>query len=190
MEGATVAILVGGSDLFSGLRGISKGTRIIEKAIKPFFTQVITVNYNYFLDFGRTHRKLVTEMLDNHRSSKIFLYGYSKGGDVVLQISRSLQHTHAIPLMVTIDIANGPWSAALNRSLPQNVKKNINVYQQTPRPPLYSYGQPTYSQYATEIENIDTTGKTIKGYRINHSNIEMAMVDEVIGWMKESNRSF
>lgn len=178
-----IAILVGGSDLFSGIRGISKGTRTIEKKIRPLFDEVIVVNYNYFLDFGRTLRTLHRRFLEEEADPVIFLYGYSKGGEVVLKLSRLLEKTHAIQLLLTVDIANGPWSAGINRSVPSNVKKNINVYQSKPKPPLFSYGLPACSDHPVVIDNIDLTGSKINNTIITHSNIEVLMTDEVIRWM-------
>lgn len=177
MKNAKIAVLVGGFDLFSGFRGISKGTRIIEKAIRPIFDQVIAVNYNYFLDFGRTHNQLTEMIRKQYPAAELMFYGYSKGGDVVLKLSRSMKDTHVILLLITVDIANGPWSAKINRSVPGNVKKNINVYQTKPRPPLFSYGMPAYSNYPVTIENIELTQKIIRNQVVNHSNIENLMVD-------------
>lgn len=181
---SSIAILVGGSDLFSGLRGISEGTRIIDKAIRPAFAEVLVINYNYFLDFGRTHRELVATIQQRYAGSDVLLYGYSKGGEVVLKLSRSLAFTHTIPLLVTVDIANGPWSAGIDRSVPANVVKNINIYQSRPRPPLFSYGLPAWSDQPVEIENIDLSGKKLNGRSVTHSNIEMLMVAPVIEWIK------
>jgi len=183
-----IAILVGGSDLFSGLRGISTGTKIIRESISPFFDETLAINYNYFLDFGITLRKLVTRLQREYAPSELFLYGYSKGGELVLQLSRMVEETHAVPLLITVDIANGPWSAKIDRSVPANVKKNINVYQKNSRPPLFSYGLPAYSHNTAAIQNIDLSDKTIRDRQVNHSNIEMLVVQQVIGWLKEESR--
>lgn len=92
-----IAVLVGGSDLFSGIRGISKGTKIIQEKIEDNFDEVIAVNYNYFLDFGRSLNRLYHHIISSNRDRHIVLYGYSKGGEVVLQLARKLENTFVIP---------------------------------------------------------------------------------------------
>ncbi len=188
MGNSKIAILVGGSDLFSGMRGISKGTKIIQNAIRPVFDEVLTINYNYFLDLGRVHQQLLATIQQRYAFSDIFLYGYSKGGDVVLKLSRGMSPKHTVRLLITVDIANGPWSAGIDRSVPVNVVKNINIYQSKPRLPLFSYGLPAYSLHHVEIDNIDLSGKIINGKKVTHSNIEMLMTETVIkAFKKETN---
>ena len=169
-----IAVLVGGSDLFSGMRGISKGTKHIYKAIHESFDEVVIINYNYFLDFGSSLKKLF-----NYLSSK------SNTTYVILQLSRMLQSALNINLLITIDVANGPWSHKIDRTIPHNVKKNINVYQSIPNFPLRSYGMQTVAVSAdTIIENIDLTRQNIQGIAVTHSTIENLMVDKVITWIK------
>lgn len=183
MKVMKLAILVGGSDLFSGLRGISKGTKIIEATIKGHFDKVITVNYNYFLDGGKTlkllNKYLETLIAPHH----ITLYGYSKGGDVVLQLARLVESQKIINLLITIDIANGPWSKKINRQVPNNVRKNINIFQSTPSFPLYSYGMAAYSSNNNVVQNVEVTNTYINGLKVNHSNIEILLVPQVIDWI-------
>lgn len=182
-----IAILVGGSDLFSGLRGVSKGTKLIYNAIKDNFDKVIIVNYNYFLDFGNAVKKLSGYLSCKSNATHIVLYGYSKGGDVVLTLARMFQGTLNINLLITIDVANGPWSHKINRIIPPNVKRNINVYQSIPNFPLRSYGMETSaSSPHTMIENIDLTRQCIRGITVTHSTIENLMIDEVISWIKSN----
>ncbi|MCC6287741.1 MAG: hypothetical protein IT249_07640 [Chitinophagaceae bacterium] len=182
-----IAVLVGGSDLFSGMRGVSKGTKIIYTAIKEHFDEVILVNYNYFLDFGNTVKKLFNHLSRKNNITYIVLYGYSKGGDVVLQLARMLQDTLCINLLITIDVAIGPWSHKIDRTVSQNVKKNINVYQSVPNFPLRSYGmRTTASSPDIIIENIDLTRKNIRGITVSHSTIENLMVEEVISWINNN----
>lgn len=184
--GKKLVILVGGSDLFSGLRGISKGTRLIREELRDCFDEIITVNYNYFLDFGYGLKRLRTLVTRNYSNHQVFLYGYSKGGELVLKLAWSLQAVCKVELLVTIDIANGPWSANINRSVPGNVKRNINVFQRNPVFPLRSYGLPAYSDEAVLIENIDHTNSILQSRKVNHSNIEMLMVPQTIEWLKSA----
>ncbi|WP_116874038.1 hypothetical protein [Terrimonas sp.] len=179
-----IAVLVGGSDLFSGMRGISKGTKHIYKAIHESFDEVVIINYNYFLDFGSSLKKLFNYLSSKSNTPYVILYGYSKGGDVVLQLSRMLQSALNINLLITIDVANGPWSHKIDRTIPHNVKKNINVYQSIPNFPLRSYGMQTVAVSAdTIIENIDLTRQNIQETAVTHSTIENLMVDKVITWI-------
>lgn len=180
-----IVVLVGGSDLFSGIRGISKGTKIIQEKIESDFDEVIAVNYNYFLDFGRSLNRLYHHIISSNRDSHIVLYGYSKGGEIVLQLARKLESIFVIPLLVTIDIANGPWSKNVDRTVPANVLKNVNVYQGKPNFPLRSFGMPAIAlSPATTIENIDITAQTISGIAVTHSTIENLMVNKVVEWIK------
>lgn len=181
-----IAVLVGGSDLFSGMRGVSKGTKLIYKAIKDDFDEVIIVNYNYFLDFGKALWQVFSHLSSKHNTTHIVLYGYSKGGDVVLRLARMLQHTLNIDLLVTIDVADGPWSHKIDRTIPKNVRKNINVYQSIPNFPLRSYGAHTVAVSSDSIiENINLTGQKIRGIKVSHGTIEQLMVKEVITWIKK-----
>ncbi|WP_153797909.1 hypothetical protein [Foetidibacter luteolus] len=118
MSHKRIAMLVGGSDLFSGMRGISKGTKLIKGAIAPHFDEVIAVNYNYFLDFGQALRRLQRYFSNMPSGTAIVLYGYSKGGDVVLQLARWLKHKYPVQLLITIDVANGPWFTASTARFP------------------------------------------------------------------------
>lgn len=179
-----IAILVGGSDLFSGLRGISAGTKIIQQNIKHSFDDVVAFNYNYFLDFGSSLKRLLAYVHQFSVPPVITLYGYSKGGDVVLQLARQLKDQITIPLLITIDIANGPWSHKINRDVSGNVKRNINVYQTIPNFPLRSYGMPAITESTdTVIENINLTKQCIDGIKVSHGSIENVMVSQVINWM-------
>ena len=178
-----MAVLIGGSDLFSGMRGLSKGTKIICQEIEPLFDKILTINYNYFLDFGKALNK-ASRAIEKEHPDELVLYGYSKGGHVLLQLARKLESKTTISLLVTIDIANGPWSHKINRSLPGNIKRNINVYQGTPSFPLGSYGLPNYTTENVVVDNIELTEKTINGQKVTHSNIEMLVLDDVIEWIK------
>lgn len=179
-----IAILVGGSDLFSGLRGISSGTKNIQQQVQDCFDEVVAVNYNYFLDFGTSLRRLIAYVQQFPVPPVITLYGYSKGGDVVLRLTRYLKDHVTIPLLITIDIANGPWSHKINRVVPANVQRNINVYQTTPNFPLRSCGMPAIPETAdTIVENINLTYQHIEGVKVSHGSIENIMVKQVAGWM-------
>ena len=181
-----VAVLIGGSDLFSGLRGISRGTKIIHSKIHSFYDEILLINYNYFIEFGRTLKQL-EKYFSEQKCSFLTLYGYSKGGEVVMQLARKLRGKQTVDLLVTIDIANGPWSHKINRTVPENVKRNINVFQINPKFPLMSYGFPNTAGIDTTITNIDLTNNIIGNKKVNHSNIEILMVDKVAGWLCAAN---
>jgi len=179
-----IAILVGGSDLFSGFRGISRGTRIIRENITPYYDEIIVINYNYFLDFGRSFSRLAKLLEKKYPDAATCMYGYSKGGEVVLKLCRHLKSKMMIDLLITIDIANGPWSDSIDRNVPGNVKKNINVYQGRPRLPLMSYGVWALSDDGVDIQNINLTNQVIQNQMVTHSNIELLMAEDVIKWMQ------
>ena len=179
-----IAILVGGSDLFSGVRGLSNGTRIIYKSIISSYDEVLLINYNYFLDFGRCVSRLLKQIQKKYTDASLCLYGYSKGGEVVLELCRRLKGTREIDLLITVDIANGPWSDNIDRNVPGNVKKNINVYQGIPRFPLRSYGMWASSNEGAPIENINLTNQIVNNRLVTHSNIEKLVAHDVVKWMK------
>lgn len=179
-----IAILVGGSDLFSGIRGISNGARIIYKNIIPHYDEVLLINYNYFLDFGRCLSRLVQKVQKKYNGASLCLYGYSKGGEVVLELCRRLKGEREIDLLITVDIANGPWSDQIDRNVPGNVKKNINIYQGIPRFPLMSYGMWASSDEGVPIENINLTNQVVNNRLVTHGNIEMLIANDVIKWMQ------
>lgn len=185
MRQKNLIVLVGGSDLFSGMRGISKGTRIIRKALTTNDNEIIALNYNYFLDSGRSLKKLHKQIIKKEDCGKIIFYGYSKGGDVVLQLARLVQQTHLVDLLITIDVANGPWSHKIDRHVPGNVCRNVNVYQTKPNFPLCSHGLPAHSTENVTIENVDITNQQFTDSPVIHRNIENFMVSEVIGWIKK-----
>lgn len=184
-----IAILIGGSDLILGMRGLSAGTRIIVKSIDQHFDEVIAINYNYFLDFNTTLKKTEKIIASQDENTKIFLYGYSKGGDVVLKLSRLLVNKREIELLITVDVANGPWSHKINRHVPANVKHNINVFQSTPSPPLRSYGLATFSDAGVVIQNIDLTNEIIASQKVNHRMIERLVADDIISWLISFSRT-
>lgn len=99
---------------------------------------------------------------------QVIIYGYSKGGDLALQITRRLNEL-CVPVtaLVTIDVANGWWSHLIDRSIPANVGVNYNFYQTTEGTIIPSYGGPNTGSGL--IYNFDLTAPNI-----NHSNIDEA----------------
>ena len=117
----------------------------------------------------------------------LVFYGYSKGGDIALQFSRLIEQKKIVDLLVTVDVANGPWSGKMNRSVPGNVLKHINIFQTTPNFLLRSHGMAAYSTLIDKIENLNVTNQIIEGKKVNHSNIELLMVPQVIEWILKNN---
>ncbi len=63
----------------------------------------------------------------------VILYGYSYGGVLATHLAYRLNAAGiTVDYMATVDAANGPWSASVNRNITGNVLYNDNYYQTTP----------------------------------------------------------
>jgi RHS repeat-associated protein len=189
------ALLIGGADLAFGFMGISKETQDIFKGIMTSgYSSIDVVNYNYFVTSSTGFAKKWADRLKEQYSEgqKIVIYGYSKGGHEALLIVRELKKMGIpVELLITIDAANGPGSAFINRDVPDNVKFNINVFETSSISKIpYSFGAPNWPLgKENNVVNYDITGRPFtgrnprEGNTISHSNIDEAMVPYVIQWM-------
>lgn len=76
-----------------------------------------------------------TSLKVSETPSKLIIYGFSAGGVNSLELCRRLNTTvpnARVDLLVTIDVASGPTSDLLNRSVPDNVLLNRNFFQTAP----------------------------------------------------------
>ena len=168
-------LMIGGADLF--LTGLSDETKKIMDGIDmDNISEKKAYNYPYFFEGDNDFiKKVVKDIQQNYtEGQQIVLYGYSKGGELTLKISRELKKLGIpIELLITVDVANGPKSKSIDRSVPDNVKENRNFYQTEagsfPKPP--SFGAPNMG---ANVFNVNQTGLA------NHSDIDEYNITNVI----------
>jgi len=120
---------------------------------------------------------------------KLAIVGYSYGGVVAMKLSRALDKENlGVDLLVTLDAANGTGSDKIDRTIPSNVKKNVNYYETNAKNvPLglkslmSSKGGPNSraaGNNTTQIKNIDDSKSQYTGKEdyyngtVNHYNID------------------
>lgn len=177
----TRVLIIGGADLFfTGLSDEAKGILAgVEGSVHKS-----AANYAYTVDSdGRFVDDMASSLQQSHAAGqRIIIYGYSKGGDLALQLSRKLNSMNVpVAALITIDVANGWWSNQIDRSVPSNVAINYNFYQTTPGSPLPSYGGPNSGSGL--IFNYDLTSPSI-----NHSNIDSATMGTAIFLINSNTR--
>jgi hypothetical protein len=69
---------------------------------------------------------------------------------------------------VTVDGASGPFSDWIDRSVPTNVRKNVNFYQ-TKRSSIGSHGGPNT---AVDIKYTTVDNRLVTGTNVEHSTID------------------
>ncbi|PTS95558.1 hypothetical protein DBR11_21125, partial [Pedobacter sp. HMWF019] len=85
----------------------------------------------YAYDFVlANYNKVGTEDVEG---GQIIVQGYSYGGVLANHLAKRLKEAKLdVSLLVTVDAAAGPESSKVDRTIPSNVKKNLNYYQTTP----------------------------------------------------------
>ena len=125
-----------------------------------------------------TTQKVISDIKAAYtKGQAIQIYGYSLGGKVALDVARSLGAANIpISLLVTVDSAEGPMSALVNRTVPSNVSVNYNFFQTTPSS-IFSRGD--YNSGSGLIFNYNLTGPNI-----THGNIDEATMNIAIRLLK------
>jgi hypothetical protein len=165
-QSGTRTYVIGGADLnFSGLSATAKA--IINA----------TGGQGYNLVGGEspvTTQKVISDIKAAYTEGQaVQIYRYSLGGKVALDVARALDAADIpISLLVTIDAAEGPMSALVNRAVPGNVSVNYNFFQTTPSN-IGSYGG--YNSGSGLIFNYNLTGPNI-----THGNIDEATLNTSI----------
>ncbi|WP_202183117.1 DUF6443 domain-containing protein [Chitinophaga solisilvae] len=93
------------------------------------------------------------------KGGKVILQGYSYGGVLVTHLARRLKKANIpVALLVTVDAAAGPESDNLDRTIPSNVDRNINIYQTKPSG-IRSHGDANKKEEGsnTRMVNVDVT---------------------------------
>jgi hypothetical protein len=118
---------------------------------------------------------VISYVKKNHLpGSRIILYGYSWGGDTIMEVAKSLQKEgYTIDLLLTVDAAKGPASATVDREVPDNVKRNVNFYQ-TRASTIGSRGDSNRAsnRHTTEVANVNLTKELGKQNNVTHGNID------------------
>jgi RHS repeat-associated protein len=105
---------------------------------------------------------------------KVILEGYSYGGVMVTHLAGRLKEANIpVSLLVTIDAAAGPDTKRVNRTIPSNVKENVNVFQTNPSS-IGSHGGENKKQENsnTTIVNVDLTRITNEHGKIDNVTLQ------------------
>ena len=121
------------------------------------------------------------------KGEKIIIYGYSYGGVLANHLSKRLEEEgYTVDFLVTVDAAQGgPRNdSRTDRTVSDNVKKNLNLYQ-TDKSPVGSRGSKNKREDGSEkgIQNeivVSYTDANGKEQKVKHSNIDSATLQRVI----------
>jgi hypothetical protein len=100
----------------------------------------------------------------------LILYGYSFGGALLLTFLNRLKKDEInVNLLITIDAAKSLIGFTVNRTIPNNVKHNLNIYQRFPSR-IGSRGLPNEG---TNVKNVNITDEKLpNGEDVLHKNID------------------
>ena len=188
---ATTLLMFGGADLnlFGNAEISQESLDIINSVTNNLNLTVHAQNLNYWSDdIDQTVQKWSEELVAQNK--RLFIYGYSYGGSVALQLSRELNKYYTtVDLLITVDAAFGIFSGSIDRSVSPNVVVNYNIYQRN-RSLIFSRGDKnTAINPKTIIHNLDITDKffynprTHRNETINHGNIDQFAIPQVIEWI-------
>jgi RHS repeat-associated protein len=118
-----------------------------------------------------------------HRVSggRIIITGYSYGGVLAMHLARRLAKNNLpIELLATLDPAMAGESKNVNRKIPGNVKRNINVYQTSDDNAFHSFGAPN------EREDGTTTGISNIKVSVDHGKVDDVKQEDLINWVEKA----
>jgi RHS repeat-associated protein len=83
--------------------------------------------------FDNVKKDVMDYVKANHtKGEKLVIYGYSWGGETATELAKDLKQAgYDVDLLITVDAAKGPFNFSAERTIPDNVKKNVNFYQTT-----------------------------------------------------------
>ncbi len=135
------------------------------KSWTPIIIPTVTLNYpptEAVLD--KLTEDAYNYIVANHVSDndgKLIIGGFSYGGMLAMHLVRRLEGHEDIRIdhLITLDPAAGPSSGRLDRTVPDNVEKNTNVYQTSSDNTVGSFGAPNSRRDGSVdgIENIEVT---------------------------------
>jgi RHS repeat-associated protein len=112
---------------------------------------------------------------------KLVIEGYSYGGVLANHLSERLKAENiSVNLLVTVDAAAGPASKDVNRTVPSNVEKNLNIYQTEPSA-IGSHGGANKAENSnkTKVANVDVTKYTNQHGKIDDHS-QKTVVNKVL----------
>jgi RHS repeat-associated protein len=113
---------------------------------------------------------------------KVILEGYSYGGVMVTHLAGRLKKANIpVSLLVTVDAAAGPETKNVNRTIPSNVKENLNVFQTNPSFIVGSHGGANKKEENsnTNIVNVDLTKITDEHGKIDEITLR-GVVNQIL----------
>jgi hypothetical protein len=113
---------------------------------------------------------------------KVLVYGYSWGGVLAQHLTDRLKADGIqVELLITVDAAAGKQSNQVDRTVSDNVKENLNIYQTTPSF-LKSYGGENTADDSdkTNVTNSNYTGRyTGTPGQDDFQKVEHSTIDEI-----------
>jgi hypothetical protein len=191
-------VLLGGADFSNeGQYGINKEiARIVATAVQR---KGIVLNYGDITVFNTpliVHdfnsdivKPLIATITNNFdiKTGKVILYGYSLGGNVLMNCLDELRKNKInVELLITVDAAKGfPGLLAVKTTVTDNVKLNLNLYQTH----FSDIGSRGFSNKGKNVININLSDKVnAQNQQINHSNIDeytMLFISQLIVYYLE-----
>jgi hypothetical protein len=141
----------------------------------------------YSTDFTEVARNKAVQFIKSHlkvengkQYGKLVIYGYSMGGDSAIELAAKLKGQYVVDLLVTVDAATGA-NIGVDRTIPSNVRKNINFWTKNPQTSLGQHGGPNHAEQKrlTDVYNFPR-------HEESHGSIAKATKDASIQHMKEA----
>ena len=182
-----IFIDIDGRDIVIALGGIAKDktdiSQVAQNIVNTIVKEAIAAGMSdidgkaFAADkWDNVKKDVISYIKDNHTTGeKIIMYGYSWGGETVVELSKDLKKLgYNVDLLITVDAAKGPVSDFVTeRVIPDNVVENINFYQTT-KSNIGSRGDENKAKddTKTNIQNIKVD--EYFGEDIDHGNIDEA----------------
>lgn len=115
---------------------------------------------------------------------KIVIQGYSMGGVLANYLATRLEKEDIkVNLLVTVDEAAAWQTSEVDRSIPSNVEKNLNIYQTTPSIfPVRSHGAENTAENPSQTRILNVNVTKFAG----HGDIDDLSEDVVVKRMVEN----
>jgi RHS repeat-associated protein len=176
------AILLGGGDLYgTGEMGINDNiANVLDHYLQKndVYAQKGDIHVFDSPMWAKTdaHKEIINPIADqieamSKKGGPVILYGYSFGGHLLSWVLEELDRRNVtVDVLITVDQASGPGTSLEDRTLPKNVKCNINFYQNNFNK-INSHGGENTG--INRVVNVNLTeAKNSKNQAINHGNID------------------
>lgn len=191
-------IIFSGAILFPGFQEPSPTMFDILNSVNNHTGQSSLVYSIYLLNDKTIIENNVQDIKDwraANPTGELAIVGYSYGGVLAMKLTRELDKLNIpVDLLITLDAANGNKSNEVDRAIPDNVKKNINYYEQNSSGSAFadkvlaSKGDKNVAidPDKTKVININETQDKINDVKVNHYNIDDDCVEDVCNEVKTS----